>query len=236
MKKLVLTIGCVLAVTGAAFAQGTINWSGISAAAFTTQTNSTVYSSLSPLFGGGAASSGITASIGNTVAGAGNWYAELLYLASGSQASPPTTLAALESWSDSGAEGTGAASAGRWATVGGTAGTVVPWSAGTTDSIVMVMWSANLGSTWAAAEAALNNWASDPIAGAFLGVSATGYITTLATSVSPGSTVFATAATAQGTPIDSLLTPLYALQVPEPTTMALSGLGGLALLLIRRRK
>jgi len=235
MKKLVITIGCALAVTGAAFAQGNINWSGVSAAFMTAQTNSTTYSSLSPLFGGGAASSGITASIGNTVAGAGNWYGELLYLAGASQAPAPATLAALESWSDSGAEATGAASAGRWATVAGSAGFTVPWSAGTTDSIVMVLWSANLGSTWAAAEAALNNWASDPITGAFLGVSSSGYITTLATSVSPGSTVFGTA-TAQGTPIDSLLTQMYALQVPEPTTMALSGLGGLALLLIRRRK
>ena len=101
----------------------------------------------------------------------------------------------------------------------------------------MVLWSANLGTTWAAAEAALNDWGSAPIAGAFLGVSQTGYITTLATSVSPGAAVFAGGASAQGLPIDSLLTPMYALQVvPEPATMALAGLGGLALLLIRRRK
>jgi len=221
-------------VTGAAFAQGSINWSTMSAAFITSQTNSTTYSSLSPLFGGGAATGSGT--VGNTVAGAGNWYAELLYSAySGSQAPIPGTLAALESWSDAGAEGTGAASAGRWAPTASNAGLVVPWSPGTTDSIVLVMWSANLGSTWAAAEAALNNWATAPIAGAFLGVSQTGYITTLATSVSPGSVVFGTA-TVEGLPIDSLLTQMYALQVPEPTTMALSGLGGLALLLIRRRK
>ena len=51
MKKLVLTIVCALAMTGAAFAQGTVNWGVISPAAMTVQTNST---QISPLFGGAA--------------------------------------------------------------------------------------------------------------------------------------------------------------------------------------
>jgi len=231
MKKLVLTIGCALAVSGAAFAQGFVNWSAITSTAVTAVTNAATYSSLSPLFGGGAAT-GATAT-GGTL-GAGGFYLELLYSAySGSQAAVPSTWAQLEAWSDAGAEGQSSAAAGKLTPISGSAGYTVPWSPGTTDSIVLVMWSANLGSTWAAAQASLNNWAADPILNAYLGVSQTGYITTLSTT--PGSVVFATAATAQGLPIESLGTQLYALQVPEPATMALAGLGGLALLLIRRR-
>jgi hypothetical protein len=48
--------------------------------------------------------------------------------------------------------------------------------------------------------------------------------------------VFGTTATAQGLPIQSLLTPLYLVPVPEPTTLALAGLGGLSLLLFRRQR
>ena len=55
MKKLVLTTVCALAITGAAFAAGNVNWTGPSAAAITAQTNSTQYS---PLFGGAAVSGG----------------------------------------------------------------------------------------------------------------------------------------------------------------------------------
>ena len=54
--------------------------------------------------------------------------------------------------------------------------------------------------------------------------------------LNPGATVFGTAASAQGLPIFSLLTPLYLVPVPEPTTLALAGLGGLSLLLFRRQR
>jgi len=238
MKTLTLSITCALAVAGAAYGQGNINWT-LSPAAITAQTNS---AQLSPFgFYGITGPIGINGGIGGTL-GVGNFYFELLYTAyTGVQAPVPNSLADLESWYDAGAEARSTAAAGYLAAYpSANAGFTVPWSPGTTDSIVLVGWSANLGTTWSAAEAALNNWDPWSIPNGFFGVSQTGYITTLATTTVPGSVVFARAATAQGLPINSRNMQLYALPLdaptPEPGTMALAGLGGLALWLMRRRK
>jgi len=232
MKKLILAIGCVLAVAGVAFAQGTVQWSTISFAAMTAQTNAT---EISPLFGGAATGAGTIGAAGGSAAGGTGFYWELLYQGGASQVPAPISLGQLASWLDTGLQASNSNTAGRLTPINATGGAIVPWSAGTTDSIVLVGWSANLGSSWSAVDTLLGS-ASTFAPNSYLGFSSSGYITTLATSVSPGSVVFATAATAQGTPIDSLLTQLYSLPVPEPTTMALAGLGGLAMLLIRRRK
>jgi hypothetical protein len=227
MKKLVLTAVCALAMAGAAFAQGNVpqgnvQWTTIPFSAFTAQTNSTVYS---PLFGGGSAVGG---AIGNT-AGAGSFDYELLYLG-GAQTTTPTTLAGLEAWADA---GLGAINAG----VGrisvnaaqSTSAATVPWAVGTTDNIVLVGWSVNLGATWAAVFNELTNSTyAGVLAGqqGFFGISSPGYLAS--SSGNPGSL---------GTPIQSTLTPLYLLPpVPEPTTLALAGLGGLGLMLFRRQR
>jgi hypothetical protein len=230
MKKLVLTTVCALAMAGAAFAQGTINWGSITAAAMTSQTNATT---ISPFFGGGAAASGgtIGGPVGNSM------FYELLFSAyTGVQAAVPTTLAALSSWQDSGLSATNQTTAGRLSPIAGSTAVIVPWAAGTTDSIVLVGWSANLGTTWTAASANLNN--NNALAGIagniFFGVSHTGFIN--AAPGNPGAVPFGTAATASGLPINSLNTQLFLVQVPEPTTIALAGLGGLSVLLFRRRK
>ena len=141
MKKLILTSVCVLAVTGAAFAQGYVNWSGISFANMTAQTNSTETSPLVP--GGGISQVG---TIGNTVAQTGAFYYELLYngVYTGTQASV-TSLSSLLSWSDAGIGAQSAASAGRLSVLNATTQATVPWASGTTDNIVMVCWSADLG-------------------------------------------------------------------------------------------
>jgi hypothetical protein len=114
---------------------------------------------------------------------------------------------------------------------------VVPWATpGISNNIVLVGWSSNLGTTWAAARTALSDWSTTQIPNAFLGISHTGFITPLASSVSPGTVVFGNANIAQGMPIgNSLLTQLYILPVPEPSTMALAGLGALSLMLFRRK-
>jgi len=231
MKKLALTTVCALAMTGAAFAQGNVNWGVISPAAMTVQTNSTAYS---PLFGGAA---NVGGAVGYTALAAGGFYYELLYTTySGTQATIPS-LSALMTWSDTGlSAGNSTGSQGKLTPIASTAAAQVPWSPGTTDSIVLVGWSANLGTTWASVSTVLANW-NNNMPNAFFGVSTTGFITTFSTSTSPGATVFNSAPVAgTGTPIYSLNTPLYLLPVPEPASLAIAGLGGLSLLLFRRQR
>jgi len=242
MKKLVLTGVCALAVAGGAFAQN-INWGSITAGAMTAQTNSTTYS---PLLGGGSATGGAVGLTGSAT-GTGLIYDyELLYTTYSGGGALPTipSLSALLSWNDTGLNATNQTTAGRVAPVVPNTAATVPWSAGTTDSIVLVGWSADLGSTWssvsnllAAAAAGNNAPLQAQLAGqnGFFGVSTPGFITSGASN--PGTTVFGTAPVANvGTPIFSLLTPLYLVPVPEPTTLALAGLGGLSLLLFRRQR
>jgi hypothetical protein len=236
MKKLVLTTVSALAMTVGAFAQGTVNWQTLSPAAITVQTNST---QISPLFGGASAVGG---AVGYTGLATSGYYYELLYTSYtvGGPAATIPTLASLLSWNDTGlVANNSTASAGKLVAANANAGATVPWNAGVTDSIVLVGWSANLGTTWGTVSNLLATTTSFA-AGSFLGVSATGYLTSFASGTSPGATVFNTAATPQGLPINSINTQLYLLPsaapVPEPATMALMGLGGLSLLLFRRSR
>lgn len=231
MKKLALTAACTMAMTGLVLAQGNVNWTGPTAAAFTAQTNSTQYS---PLFGGGSTGGG---SVGSTSTTANSFYYELLYTSYSGSAATINSLSSLLTWSDSGLGAVNGTVAGRVQDVNPNSGAQVPWSPGTTDNIVMIGWSANLGTTWAAVSAELQ--AGTYGANSFFGVSTVGYTTTASTSTVPGATLFGTSPTALGVPIDSLLTQLYILPtapVPEPTTLALAGLGSLSLLMLRRRK
>jgi hypothetical protein len=236
MKKLVLTTVCALAMTGAAVAQGLVNWGSISFSAMTAQTNSTQNS---PFFGGAAVSGG---AVGATAIGGPGFYYELLdnsYTVGGPAATIPT-LASLLTWSDTGLGATNNASgtAGRLNPIAPNASATVPWAAGVTDSIVLIGWSANLGSSWGVVSNELKSGSYQTVLAGqqgFFGVSATGYITGN-TAPSPGATMFGTAASANGLPISSLNTQLYLLPVPEPATMALMGLGGLSLLLFRRQR
>jgi hypothetical protein len=242
MKKIVLTSFCTLALAGAALAQGNVGWLTISAGAMTAQTNSTTYS---PFFGGGAAVGGtVGVTTGNASAGTGFYY-ELLYTGSynGSTAGvAPTTLTALGTWTDSALEASNnpvVSSSGRLVTMNAnTAAQVNGMNVGTTNYIILVGWSANLGSTWATADAHLNNanYLSGLSTQAFFGISNVGFINPVSTSTSPGAALFGTAVTTQGTPINSLNTQLYVIPVPEPGTMALAALSGASLLLFRRRK
>jgi PEP-CTERM motif-containing protein len=145
---------------------------------------------------------------------AGSWYYGLLI--SSTPAGP---------FSFSGAYATNIAAAGRF--FGGTSVAVTGWGAGLTESYEVAVWSASLGPTWKA------GW----LTGNFGGVSGNFGISSVATQVSGGA----------GSPA-SPPTPLFGgangiqsgfnapVTVPEPTSMALAGLGAAALLIFRRRK
>jgi len=234
MKKLITTSVCAVAITGAAFAQGTVNWNVLSPAAITAQTNATVASS----FGGAGTLVGST--VGATATAANGFYYELLSSAySGAQAAVPTTAAQLAGWTATGLGAVNSAtSAGKLTPLNPSTQAAVPWANGTTESVILVGWSANLGTTWATVENEIANWATvgNSINGiAFFGTSATGYINP--GTANPGVQVFASAAGPQGLPIYSLNTQLNELAVvPEPGTLALAAIGGASLLMFRRKK
>lgn len=201
MKKTLITSACVLAVSGAAFAQGVVSWSTINPNDMSAQTNSTVLSPFSPP--GATLAANIQASIGGTSTTADSFYYELLYNTAATQQTAPASMAALATWTSAGLEAVNnTGTAGRLQNLGATTAAAVPWAQGTYDSIVLVGWSANLGSTWATAYANLQNYANlAPTLGvAFFGVSTTGYITPN-TSPASGATLWGSAANPNGTPI-----------------------------------
>jgi len=241
MKKLVLTSICTLAVAGAAFAQGTVNWTGPTFSAYTTQTNATQFS---PLFGGGATGD-VGGTQGATGLAANGFFFELLYTAytgtGGALTAQPSTLAQLATWTDTGLSGANSStSIGRDAVTTPNAAQTVPWANGTTQSVMLVEWSANLGTSYATMLQNLNNASFlatlSPFT-AFLGMSQTGFINP-STSTTAGATLFGnTANGVNGQPIGaSTLTQLFAVPVPEPGTIAMAALGGLSLLAFRRKK
>ena len=239
MKKITLTIVCALAVTGAAFAKGTLAWNVITPAAITAQTNTTTYSPL--FFGGGSSGFG---TVGATATTPGGFYFELLYNTAftGSQVTAPTWQQLASSWIDTGLEANNAtASAGKLTPMNPTNAAVVSgWAGGigtlggTTNNIILVGWSSNLGTSWLAVSNVLANWDVDCIDNAFFGESTTGYL--VPNTGNPGAIPFNTVASVSGLPINSPNMQLYILGIPEPGTIALVGFGGLSLLLFRRRK
>jgi len=236
MKKILTTLA-ITGLTVAAFAQGTVSWTGV-AGNYIAQTNSTAYSSL---YGGGATGSG---SIGATTGSANTlFYYELL--TSASLNTPPTAVSgagSLSSWLDTGLEAqNGAGSNGRILQLNsGTAVVANNWPIGAVQNLIMVGWSANLGTTWATALGNLQNWAAAQatiVGPAYFGIGSS--VGSLASNPgNPGVTVFGTGAgqinNGASAPNQLFLLPVSA--VPEPGTMALAGLGGLSLLAFRRKK
>jgi len=131
----------------------------------------------------------------------------------------------------SGAYATNLAAAGRF--TGGANVAVTGWAAGATASYEVAMWSSSLGHDFKAGW--LTAQPNDPIWGAagFFGVSAvaTGISGGAGVPASPSYNLFGGA-----TGIQTGFTGNAVGSVPEPTSMALAGLGAAALLIFRRRK
>ena len=228
MKKLLITL-IFSGFTIAAFAQGTVAWIG-SANLFIGQTNAGVFS---PFFGGG--SNGIMAQ-GPTVSSTATlYYYELLV--SPTLTSVPTTIAGLASWQDTGLEAqNGNVGNGRLIQLNsGTAVVANNWPVGVTESLIMVGWSANLGTTWASALNYLENWPTIGVSGpTYFGVgSSVGSLASF--SSNPGVVVLGTG-TGQINNGASNPFQMDLLPVPEPGTMVLTALSSLSLLAFRRRK
>jgi hypothetical protein len=244
MKKLALTIICALATTGAAFAQGYVSWTTPNAGV-TAQTNSTVYS---PLFGGGSTGGGNIGNTANNTATGLVYDFELLY-------SPWTGSIATDAhvwdgtWKDTGLGATNSYNGRLAPTVPGNVdlSQTIGWSNPTTNNLVLVGWSATLGTSWAQVSNECVQAAANPnhyftVAGdqqnqilCFFGETTFGYLKPT-TGTTGDTIIFGTSAGANGLPIYSLNTQLYEVSIPEPVTFALVGLGGISLLLFRRRK
>jgi len=168
------------------------------------------------------------------LAGNGNYYFELLYQLDTGQAAPTFTASAsgLAAWTDSTLSGTnntalGHAQAGIAGENGTTGITVSGWGGGQYAYYVVLGWSGNEGN-WTNVVAAINTAGGWLNPNGLFGYSMIGHAEA-ASSPAPAQILFGTATGLINTGWS--LTP-----VPEPTTLALAGLGGLSLLLLRRRK
>jgi hypothetical protein len=211
MKK-ILTILALAGSVTLGYSQGLVTFSTISGT-YAMSTNSMP----SPGIGGVVGKAGTAAN--------GYYYALLTQTYTGA-ASSTINANPLTGWTFSGAMATNSpAIAGGVA--GGTA-TIAGWTPGTTEYVEVVGWSANLGTTWAQVSSELQsgNWT----ASGFFGNSVVGDIASggAGSPAGPSNPLFTP--TGIGSGFEMFAT------VPEPTTVALIGLGGLGLAMIRRRK
>jgi hypothetical protein len=108
-------------------------------------------------------------------------------------------------------------------------GTLVPFT--TPAQFVVVGWSGNIGTTWSAVQ----TWLANPSVNGWIGESA---VSAAITPGNPNGSPATPAASLFGLPAGELtkFTLGEIVGTPEPSTIALAGLGGLALLAFRRRK
>ena len=210
-----------------AFSQGSVEWVFFNPSFFSVDTNTSI-----PFYDGRPILNGST---GPTSTTAGSFYYELLYNTASTQQPTPTTLAGLNNWRDTGLEAQNAtASAGKVIVTPATSSTsaTVPFTTAT--SIMMVGWSANLGSTWSAASAILNSPSDlDSVIGvALCGLSSTAFFTPSAPGTNPGAIIFGSNPGEIDSP-NAFLEPIIV--IPEPITLALGALGAFTLTIFRRK-
>jgi len=223
MKKILVLISMV-GVTTLLQGQGYIEFYGSAA---NIQTNTTIFAlNGTPGAGMGKTYSGTTGFLINYT---------LLYEASAlSGSSAPTNSA----WSpvllfggSTVANGTNGTGPGTMGGPGGAGGIQVNLPTTAAASVELVGWSANLGTSWSAVQSELlaGNWGNATGSSGFLGYSTVGTMTPFVTAGAGDPALF-TAVWGNATLV------LNTVLIPEPSTIALAGLGGLSLLLFRRRK
>lgn len=246
MKKILTTLA-LSGFAAAAFAQGYVAWNVSPAGDIIVATNAANYSSLAAGLGGGAATGQAGGVQGNAAGLAGNvYYFQLLY--STVDTTTPTSLTDLaNNWTASSLQMQNLTTAnnGRLTELNGASAAAIDPSYNGTGNLqlMLVGWSANLGTSYTGANGVLSdlqNWstASAGISGAaYFGLGFVG-TSSLSTSSSTGTTIWSATQTAGGLISNPSASPmvLYELAVPEPGTMALAALGGASLLLFRRKK
>lgn len=209
MKKIlaILALGGIATV---GYSQGYVDFQSISSA-YAVSTNWAAQS----ISGRVSASTGTTTPL---------YYFALIdqaYPGSGTPAS--ATAASISSWSYAGL-------ATNYITAGSiNAGTDVGFNsltAGTEYYVELVGWSASEGTSYSAVESEFASGSLIP--GGYFGVSSVGTLTPGGASPSPAGVLFSSTGIPSGFDLNYV--------VPEPTTLALAGLGGLSLLAFRRKK
>jgi hypothetical protein len=209
MKKL-LTLAALLGTAAMSFGQGYVNFQNLSTSRVST--NGTL----------------------QAAAPVGTWYYALLVA--------PSTQGTISSdyagWTFA-AIGTNTSSAGRLLgnnADGGLAVQIAGFAATATADFAVVGWSSNIGTDWNAYRAWWNNGSHDTGAsagtGGWSGTSVVAQDIALAPSGGPYNSMFGPAS-AGAIPGMNLA---FTAAVPEPSTMALAGLGAAALVIFRRRK
>ncbi len=243
MKKILTLLG-IGALATMSYGQGTIVVNSI-AGAYSMYTNTAVGVNF-----GGTGTGGVSGkTFANTVAnGNSTYYYQLLiqpYTGGGVVDNPNAANGWVSAQIPNLATNSGI-TAGGIAGSGGTAGSAVAnWAAptgasasggGTEMYYMLVGWSATLGSSWTTVydDIVNNSWGSNT-GGAPVGWSTVGYgYSGGGPYLVPAPSVFGVTASEPGGFTSGFT--LYATPVPEPSVIMLAGLGGLSLLLFRRRK
>jgi hypothetical protein len=240
MKK-ILSILSLMAVTTFLHAQGTVAFNNLVA-------NVTTNSAISH-FAGGTETGGTG---GKTATTAGLFIYQLFVQTYTGSLSASATNPTAGGWSVAFVDGTSTpitgtnrTAAGAIVGLGGNSGAAISglalptasnYSTAGRDYFMFAGWSANLGSTWSDVSGKLaSGFDGNTIANAFFGVSIIGnsYAGGAFSLQAPSLFVTAAASTPVGFGTGVVL---YTVPVPEPSTFVLAGLGGLSLLMLRRRK
>jgi len=211
MKKLLAITG-LLAVASLAHAQGFIDLASTAAGITTTNT--------------------ATLTSGKIAITPSGYYFALL-----ASATPPATSLPTDSgWAQVTQSGgaalaynNGNALAGSTTGTGSSGGVAINWASGTAISVEVVGWSASLGTSLSTvlAQYQSGNWNAN----GYFGFTGIGSLTPFATSGAGDPTLFPGSYPNGSLQLTSVFVPS-----PEPGTIALAGLGGLALLGLRRKK